>query len=487
MRNPVPMEGPSWPGGNWVSKTLVEENGASKAGLIRALDEYISSKPNRGDELLLGLGTHGENSDPHKICGYTGESFSLSDRDIYERLVSLRKRGVRIGVIDGSCHGGQTKKDLGALGCVISGSAADRRNFGIHTFAALSRVAADKNFVPLRAAPSLSDVFLYDSFVSSRNDKGSFRRSGGGVTFSFALDQSLDKPDPSAFLEPQATGFKQLDQIVEIARLFGAREVDHERGLISFEAPKLSESIKQNTCGRLKSLIDESFLRNLDDIRAEVYKEYLADYCVQFLGYRCETLGPKGVLIALQQSLKRMFSTRAAREALWVQQDATMEELYAACKTARVDLALMPKKVAESAELFARESILGWKNTGPHIENGKLVVPTACFHPVKKAEWRQTLQDWVSYQLCGEPKNKCAEEANLILERATTLAGKERSATELLKLKKRAAEIKKEAERLEFEYETAIYDAYGPLREMAAYGIISESQNGDSPCSDFLL
>jgi hypothetical protein len=145
------------------SRSLTKEN------FIQSLSEQAEILKD-GDQFLLNIVTHGSyQKQGHVICLGDGTRLDLNDPEIHRLFEKMKNRGVKIGVLDNSCYGGQTVDLFSKYGCVVSTQVADFESFesdpddpdqrlGIST---MSRKLLDHK---TDTSVTLEDVFVEASF-----------------------------------------------------------------------------------------------------------------------------------------------------------------------------------------------------------------------------------------------------------------------------------------------------------------------------------
>ncbi len=123
---------------------------------------------------MLSIETHENQSTDggHKICLGNNTWMDLNDPDLIKSFETLKNKGVKIGVLDNSCYGGETVKLLSPYGCVVSTQSASQESIanqlffskdpdtlksGVNTFARQLLDQSDE------ISPSLEDVFIKTS------------------------------------------------------------------------------------------------------------------------------------------------------------------------------------------------------------------------------------------------------------------------------------------------------------------------------------
>lgn len=134
--------------------------------IIKNYEEQIKKgELKSGDQLLLMINTHGakkgDDVDTHKIAVGAGASqtnlndlggTTLVSMDAMKNLAALAKeKGIKLAIVDFSCHSGNSLALANENTCVISSSG--KNHFGYNTFS--------DNFIgKMKAGKSLEDVFL---------------------------------------------------------------------------------------------------------------------------------------------------------------------------------------------------------------------------------------------------------------------------------------------------------------------------------------
>jgi hypothetical protein len=494
FKDKLPGEGPAWPGTGWKSKNLIEENGATKAGLTKALKDYIATKPKPGSQLLLGIEAHGNHKTPHEIVGLDSD-FSLSDREILSQLERIKKMGVKIGIIADSCYGGQVVKDLGDLGCIISSTTPNSLGLGQGLATALHQILKTKsNQDPTSASPlifkdkrTLADVLLYQTVIPSRKKNGewigfqSIKSHGFGKA---ELDYTEITPALVTYFDPTATGFTSLDSVQNIRETFGISLTEDENdGAVPYFSKSLWEFDPTVTsCSKTEKAIsnETQLIGTLIDVRNQVHKDFLNEYCTYHFGAPCG-------FDSIEVNLKRIDSTysnvNAILENLRQNQKQiadAWDDLYSMCKAMWIDL----KKI-KNPNISINQQIIndinidynrGTAKSDWTLHDGLLKVPTPCFDKTgsKQKDISMILERRLG-PMDGYPDAVTYEgEDDIQLDRYR-------------KNKVTIQEGKIKYDKIQAEYHNAVYDIFKPLKELSAYSILNEAHKPGNPCSDFEL
>lgn len=128
-------------------------------------DQIRNGELKAGDQLLVMIDTHGamktENDSSHQIAVGAGASqtnlndlggTTLVSMDAMKNLAALAKeKGIKLGIVDFSCHSGNSLALANENTCVISSSG--KTHFGYNTF-------SDNFISKMKSGKSLEDVFL---------------------------------------------------------------------------------------------------------------------------------------------------------------------------------------------------------------------------------------------------------------------------------------------------------------------------------------
>ncbi len=109
-------------GANWKRRPTGTGNVPvlTKASMFKAIAEAKKNLGNTpGDQFLLAINTHGSQPPDHMVCMGDGELVPM--REIKEKLLELKNKGIKVGVLDASCFSGGTVEIFRDSGiCAIS-------------------------------------------------------------------------------------------------------------------------------------------------------------------------------------------------------------------------------------------------------------------------------------------------------------------------------------------------------------------------------
>ena len=185
---------------------------ASKEALIRSLKNSLSTLES-GSELLITLNTHGgpaELQHAHTICMANGSMMPVDSPEIVALFAAIKKKGVKIGIIDTSCFGGGSQ-ELSKYGCVLTDQTQNRVSWGDLLLESLNKfLPSESENAPLQSIP-------YASYPSRSNVQNS------SITLEDVYLDALLRNSGAAYPlldQPQISGFRSLTSFDEAAASF---------------------------------------------------------------------------------------------------------------------------------------------------------------------------------------------------------------------------------------------------------------------------
>jgi hypothetical protein len=149
---PAGVEPQGWDSTKLGSReTIGDVKDASKDNLISAL-KASADQLNPGDQLLIDVQTHGGHGNKnysHTWCikGAKYDGLHVDDADLQAALDSVKKKGVKIAILDQSCYSGGSIEPLKRFGCVISATEADSTNTQAPLTDAIDQLYHDDDFI----------------------------------------------------------------------------------------------------------------------------------------------------------------------------------------------------------------------------------------------------------------------------------------------------------------------------------------------------
>lgn len=223
---------------------------ASKQALLNQLND-AAARIQSGGELLLSLSTHGSprlKGGAHEICLSDGTMMPIDDKDFIAALDALKKKGVKIGILDSSCYSGDSTRVLGKYGCVVT----DQESNSISTGSGLTSVLSQINDDPELKGKSLSleDVFL-NYLKSDEISEGNQPQISGYQGMDRVdrdlsrLDSELLFPDVAHNWDPtydQSWGLACQNantEFSEVTRLLGSLSTALDDPMVPFQGKKI--------------------------------------------------------------------------------------------------------------------------------------------------------------------------------------------------------------------------------------------------------